>query len=211
MMKTQPRSRSGPTSRVPLAYAAFALCLALTSTACGTSMKNPDIKQNPHPKQRYDITLKIDGAPGPFDAITGSVDYRVSNGRCVPLTPISGATLEPEKNVPLVFTRVSDNVYKGTLYIDLFLDEDYYGLGVCHWDVVAAGIDLTIGKLDFSPSIFLDDIKSGKPVIRYFSRRAYLEYRNTSLVDIGNAHRDDFKEDAPHTFSTTLTAEEQHP
>lgn len=185
--------------------------IALSSSACGSSMKTPDIKQNPHPTQRYDVTLTLQGAPGPFDSITGSVDYQVSNNRCVPLTPISGATIVPQKNVPLALTRVSDNVYKGTLYTDLFQDEDYYGLGVCHWEVVAAGIELKVRNLDFSPSLFFADIKSGKAVPRYFSGRAYREYHGDVLIDIGNAHREEFKEDAKDAFSATLQAEAHLP
>jgi len=195
----------------PISNKAFVLFLALTSSACGSPMKTPDIKQNPNPKQRYEITLRIDHAPGPFDAVTGSVDYRVTNGRCVPMTPVSGATVVPEKNVPLVLTRVSDNVYRGELYADLFQDEDYYGMGVCHWELVAAGAELKIRNLDFSPSIFLSDIKSGKPVSRYFSNRAYREYKGDTLIDIGNEHREDFRQEAGDTFSTTLTTEEKHP
>lgn len=192
---------------------AFALFLALTSSACGSPMKKPDIKQNPTPKQRYDITLRIDGAPGPFDSVAGSVDYQVSNGRCVPLTPISGATIVPQEHIPLTLTHVSDNVYKGTLYADRFVDEDYYGLGVCQWELVAAGIELKVGKMDFSPSIFLKDIKAGTPVVTYFSKHFYEDSTKPdapSLTDSGRARREDYK-DPTSTFSATLTAEEITP
>ena len=76
------------------------LSLALITSACGSSMKTPDIKQNQHPKMRYEIIMTIDGAPGPFDSVTAFVQYKVSNDRCVPLTPISGATLPPEHHLP---------------------------------------------------------------------------------------------------------------
>lgn len=174
-------------------------------------MKNPDIKQNPHPTQRYDITLAIEGPPGPFDSITGSVDYQVSNDRCVPLTPISGATITPRKNVPFVLTRVGDNVYKGEVYADLFQDEDYYGLGVCHWEVVAAEAELKVRNLVFSPALYLADMKSGHTVPRYFSGRAYRDYHGDTLIDIGNEHREDFKEDAHDAFLVTLKAEARRP
>jgi|GEM_PF-2561263 len=34
-------------------------------------MKDPNIKQNPHPEMRSDITLTIQSAPGPFDVVAG--------------------------------------------------------------------------------------------------------------------------------------------
>lgn len=183
------------------------LFLALTSPAFGSPMKTPEIKQNPTPKQRYEITLHINGAPGPFDSISGFVDYHVSNEHCVPMTPINGVTIEPQKSVPLALTKIGDNVYKGTLYADQFLDEDYFGLGVCHWDLVAVGINLNIRKLDFSSSMSSDEIKSGQVVSRYFSSRGYREYHGDGLIDIGNARREDFKEEAADAFSAILKAE----
>ncbi|HEV2681062.1 MAG TPA: hypothetical protein VGV14_11225 [Rhodanobacter sp.] len=149
------------------------LFLALTTSAYGSPMKTPDIKQNPHPRMRYEITMTIEGAPGPFDSVSGFVQYKVSNDRCVPLTPISGATLPPEKSVPLELSHVSDSVYKGTIYVDLLQDEDYYGLGVCHWAVVAATASLKVKKVDFSPDLFADSILKQASETRYFSKKQF--------------------------------------
>jgi hypothetical protein len=192
------------------AHALF-LLTALASSTCGSPIKTPDIKQNPHPTQRYEITLKIDDAPGPFDAMRAFVNYRVVSERCVPLTPMTGAAIEPQETVPLTLTRTSDGVYHGTVYTDHFLDEDYYGLGVCHWNLVAVGVKLTAGSQDFSPAIYMEEITSGQTVHRYFSSRAYREYKGPHLVDIGNAHREDFKDRVADTFSTTLRAERKVP
>lgn len=40
--------------------AVFAVFLAITTAACSQSMNQPDIKLNPHPKMRYEITLTIE-------------------------------------------------------------------------------------------------------------------------------------------------------
>jgi hypothetical protein len=184
------------------------LLLVLSTPACGASMKTPDIKQNPHPKMRYEITMTIDGAPGPFDSIEGYVQYEVRNGRCVPLAQGSGATLVPVKNIPLVFTRVSDAVYKGTLYVDLMQDEDYYGLGVCHWTVAGAGANPKVKNVVFSPGITPDEILSQAKATRYFSDRSYFN-DGMEGIDTGNAHRSDFKPEAQaKVFSITLAARE---
>jgi len=188
------------------------LSLALITSAYGSSMKNPDIKQNPHPKMRYEITMTIDGAPGPFDSITAFVQYKVSNDRCVPLTPISGATLPPERRFPITFTRVSDTVYKSVIYADMMEDENYYGLGVCHWAVVAASADLKINGTSLSPAIFHDDIVAQKSVATYFVNSDYLESSGANdqgRVVSGNTNRA-FYLPASRTdlFSIALAAKE---
>lgn len=211
MLPYAPKQRNRPRFAALRVRVALALFVALTSTACGSSMKTPHIKQNPNPRLRYHITLKVDDAPGPFDAIRAFANYRVTNERCVPMTPVTGATIEPQETVPLSLTRGADGAWHGTVFMDHFLDEDYYGLGVCHWELVAVGAKLTAGNQDFSPAIYLEEIKDGQPVHRYFSSKAYHDYKGAYLVDIGNARREDFKAQAADTFSTTLSAERTQP
>jgi hypothetical protein len=188
------------------------LSLALITSACGSPMKTPDIKQNPHPKMRYEITMTIQGAPGPFDSVSGFVQYKVSNGHCVPLTPISGATLPPESRISIAFTHVSDNLYRGVIYADLMQDADYYGLGVCHWAIVAASADLKIKSAALSPAIFHDDIVTQKSVATYFVNDDYLNSNGTSgeeRVVSGNPNRAFYlPESRTDLFSITLAAKE---
>ena len=194
---------------------ALAVLLAITTTACGQAMKQPDIKLNAHPKMRYEITLTIEDAPGPFDAVEGSAGYQVSNDRCVPLQPVSGARHTPRKHVPIALTRVSDKVYKGELYVDLLQDEDYFGLGLCRWSMPFANFGLQIGNLVFGHSIALEDILASKSVTRYFNNQSYFsedaksKNDNHPRVSSGNANRSDFGNESKNTFSTTLTAKEK--
>jgi len=189
--------------------------LAIATTACSQSMKKPDIKLNPHPRMRYEITLTIEDAPGPFDTVEGSAGYEVANGSCVPLTPFTGATIEPTKNVPIALTRLSDKVYKGEIYVDLLADEDYFGLGLCRWSMPFADFGLRIGNLLFGHSIALNDILEGKSDTRYFNHRSYFsddaksQKDNRPRVSSGRANRSDFKEDSKSTFSTTLVAKKK--
>lgn len=191
------------------------LSLVLITSACGSSMKTPDIKQNPHPKMRYEITMTIDGAPGPFDSVTAFVQYKVSNDRCVPLQPISGASLAPEDSVPLDLTKVSNKVYTGHLYVDLLQDEDYYGLGVCHWEVVATTAVLQVKKTGFSPDLTKNEIFEQKSAIRYFSAHQYADAEQGKLVPPVSSGmlpseyqslKPEWKDDM---FSVTLSAREE--
>lgn len=186
------------------------LSLALITSACGSPMKTPDIKQNANPKMRYQITVTIKDAPGPFDSVTASAGYDVDNTRCVPLSPGSGATLAPEKSVPIRLSRTADNVYQGTIYVDLLQDEDYYGLGVCRWKMTTVSANLSVQKLAMSPFLSLQDVLAQKSVTSYFSDRSYASSL-TERVDSGNPSRADFGDEADQTFSITVAAKEDFP
>jgi len=192
------------------------LCIALITSALGAPMKKPDIKQNSHPTMRYALTVTVDGAPGPFDAVSGSIDYKVSNDRCVPLTPISGATITPENHAAIALTHVSDHVYTGTIYADLMQDENYYGMGVCHWTAVAAAVAFKIHNVSFSPAISLDEIVAQKSVTRFFSNRSYLAAgkgeADMGPVDTGEPRAAAYKPELQaQLFSITLSAREAFP
>lgn len=188
-------------------HAAIAvLALPFTFSAHGAAMNKPDIKLNPQPRMRYEITIRVDNAPGPFDRVEGVVDYRVSNENCVPLTPVTGATVAPEKRVPIVLTHSGENVYKGEIYADLLQDEDYYGKGVCHWSVVAASANLFVKQVDFSAPLLHDDLLRGKPVTRYYSNRSYATTR-VERVDTGETDRSQYQDEASSTFSITVRTE----
>jgi hypothetical protein len=183
------------------------LLLFLSTHAYGAAMKQPEIKLNPNPRMRYEITATVAGAPGAFERIEGSVDYKVFNRDCVPLTPVTGATVEPQKRLPVSFERVGDNTFKGVIYVDQIQDEDYFGLGVCHWSVVGASADFHHGEVNFSPAIYHDDILGQASVVRYFSERSY-ERTSRSRIDIGSPSKADFN-GAGAIFSITLKAMEK--
>lgn len=190
-------------------HAITALLLSLTPLAYGATMKNPDIKLNPNPRMRYDITVTVENAPGSFDHIEGSVDFKVANRECVPLTPVVGATVVPEKRVTMQLTPAGNNVYKGHLFADQLLDEDYYGMGICHWTVVGANTDFSHDIIEFSSAIFKEDILKSGTVKKYFANESYTDI-DMKRVDIGEDSPDRYK-DRVHTFSITIRAEEVRP
>lgn len=61
---------------------------------------------------RYEITMAIQGAPGPFDAVSGFVQYKVSNDHCVPLTRVIGATHPRGELGPPVISSVLPDDYR---------------------------------------------------------------------------------------------------
>lgn len=151
---------------------ALILSLALLATGC-SHMIDSDIKKNPRPVKRYEITMTIEGAPGPFESVTGKMGYEIINKSCAPQDMVTGARPTPDETPPIVFSRVSENVYKGIVYLDLLLDEDYYGLGICHWKMTDAFISLKANGVSMAPDISYDDILAQRPVTQYMAKELY--------------------------------------
>ena len=188
------------------AYAtSAALFLLLSTQAYGASMNKPDIKLNPNPRMRYEITATVTGAPGDFERVAGHVDYKVVNDNCVPLTPVTGARVFPEKSLPITYERLDGNTFKGVIYVDQFQDEDYFGLGVCHWSVVGATVDFHHGEVNFSPAIFHDDIVGQERIVRYFSEKSY-QHSDDARIDTGSPNQATY---SGSTFTITLQSVER--
>jgi hypothetical protein len=175
----------------------------------GANVSQPDIKQNPDPRMRYEIVATVEGAPGPFDQVLGIADYRVTNELCVPPTPVMGARIVPEKRADIVFKHEHDNVYRAVVYLDLLQDEDYFGKGICHWSLSGAGIELRHEGVTFSAALFHDDVLARKAVSRYFAEASYAK-TTPQRIDTGITDRENFH-GAGKLFSVTMKAEERKP
>lgn len=190
-----------------------ALAMAFLLYGCGAFVSTPDIKQNPHPTMRYDITITIDGAPGPFDSVGGFMQYEVTNKQCVPLTggPMNPMRIPPLAHPPIDFKRVSDNVYTGTVYADYFLDEDYFGLGVCHWSLMSVTARLKVKDLTIAPSLLSDEIFSQREVRAYFVSGDYFD-NGTERSSYGSRRLSDYPSELQKDiFSIILAAKESVP
>lgn len=197
------------TLRRSLPIAIPMLFLFLTFPTYGEAMKQPEVKLNPEPRMRYEITVKVDGAPGQFDRIDGHVDYRVDNPACVPMTPVMGATVVPEKRLPVEFHKTAENEFRGEIFMDRIQDEDYFGHGVCHWAVVGATADFHHRQVNFSPAIYKEDILGKREVVKYFSHKSY-QRADDERIDTGANEASAFND--PHaTFSIRLHATERLP
>jgi hypothetical protein len=184
-----------------------ALLTALTISACGSFMSTPHIKQNPHPRQRYEITIRIDGAPGPFESVTADMQFDISNGaQCAPQDPFSGATPTPNYRQAIALTRRGEQTYKGIIYLDLLEDGNYYRKGVCHWDFTAVDVALKGNDVSFYSGIIKEAITAGTSVIKYLPKRVYA---GSTVPDLNVASEPMSDEIAGHRqqyFSITMTA-----
>lgn len=168
-------------------------------------MNKPDVKLNPNARMRYEITMTVKDAPGPFDRIEGRLLYRVSTSSCLPETSLVGR-LAPKWREPVIMKHVAHNVYRTEIYADRLRDEDYFGLGICHWRMESLSLQLVTGSLSINPSIISNDIFNGSLITRYFTNESYAD-KSRSRIDIGADNPSHYK--LPNdTFSVDLRATE---
>lgn len=184
--------------------------MTLITTACGSPMNTPDIKLNPHPMQRYEITVTTD-APGPFDKVMGSASYAVSNVECTPKDNFEGVHAIPTDVQHVIqLTRVDNRTYQGFVYLDQVQDDDYFGLGVCHWQLTSASADLEVHGMTFGAGLRLDELKAQESTTWYLLKSEYLDSSHhetgasVPMNDYIAKHPDKF-------FSVTVIAKRTEP
>lgn len=133
---------------------------------------------NPAPVKAYQVTLRIHGAPGTFQHVRGSAQYDVINEeQCGHIEPATGTPSRITSQEPLELTRISDEEYQGTLYLDRMQDQDYYGRGLCRWEFTGAGalLKATGAHEETRFLTFMDapDLVAGKSYTRHYPLRDY--------------------------------------
>ncbi len=154
--------------------------IVLMNTQATTETGNGEqrAKHKPQPKQAYRITLNITDAPGPFASAEGIAQYDVVNEpECGNYLKSVGVFPRITSNEPFALTRVSDTEFQGIVYVDLMLDEDYYGRGVCHWEFTEARVRLKSNGVN-ADTAFLPSIRASSIIIessesRYFWKGYY--------------------------------------
>ena len=158
--------------------------LMLSLSACyfpTSSGKNTMVEHtlNPQPKQAYEITMMLADAPGPFASMLGLVQYDVVTQECLspPDSNPGGASMHMTRHVPFELTQVSDVEYRGTVHADGILDEDYYGRGVCRWQLTQARVHLKATGAEeetlFNASISAEPLLAEKTEKIYFLKASY--------------------------------------
>ncbi|MBV6849378.1 hypothetical protein [Xanthomonas euvesicatoria] len=175
---------------------------------------DPVYRKNPHPAQAYRITMTIEDAPGPFDWISGTAFYEMTNrDACTPFDRSLGMSTKPkEDGIPIHFEKRNVFTYVATIYADGMVDADYYGKGVCTFELSGVGISLkATGKKEetrFQPVLFKSEIYSPAPKITYFWEGRYPKEDMENFPDGGRLSVDQFNDDARNNvFKVTLIAE----
>lgn len=168
---------------------------------------------NPSPKRAYTLVATVKDAPGTFEAMTATAQYDVINeNACGHINRSSGTAERITSNETFVLEKVSDTEYRGKFYLDLMQDEDYYGRGVCHWELMEARIVLQAtgapGEAHFVAGLRLENVLENTPRTLYFTRRGYPARDVPDYPDFGRT--DPTRFDIPlqkDLFSITLHAD----
>lgn len=143
-------------------------------------MTQPDIqiKERPNPQKAHRIEMVIENAPGPFAVIEGAANYSVKNHfECGHIDPVPGIASRITTHPAIEWTPIGDGRYAATVYEDLIVDEDYYGRGVCRWELTEVSVLLKATASDkdtpFLSSISAKDIRGRAISSAYFWRGAY--------------------------------------
>lgn len=135
----------------------------------------PHYRRNPHPQQRYEVTLRLDDAPGPVLSLEGAAQYEVADLSCVPELPGSGVRPVPRQTLPVTYLRTAMNSYVLTVHSDAMRDEDYHGLGVCRWKLAALHVALHLADrqhrdIAIDPTLTGEALLSGRTSTAHFWR-----------------------------------------
>lgn len=180
------------------------LALSLALIAGCTEHARPPVR-NHAPKQAYLITLTVENPPAPVTAIEGHASYQVMNdGDCLPRRPFFGGPAGIRSiTEPVRFLAVGPNVWQGTIYADLYLDQSQTdALGACDWTLIAAGADFRMRNATFASTLSAQEIHSEQERIEYFNRH-WLEVpppkgaRISRMVNV--------PDDRSATFPVTIT------
>lgn len=170
-----------------------------------TNAPSPALRKlNPAPTQAYEIRLTLantsdlssatDGK-SPFTEVEGTAQFDASNAAlCGRSNALSGHVATMSSHEPFVLSRISATEYVGTVYTDMLLDEDYYGRGVCHWQLTEARVAVR-ARPDIADTRFVAGLPAQKVLAadtqaRYFWKGFYPRYEQGRHADFGREQID---------------------
>ncbi|UPG91568.1 hypothetical protein L2Y96_07300 [Luteibacter aegosomaticola] len=141
-----------------------------------------DYSPHANPKAHRWSTVTISTSDLPFTPEAPSVDavYAVSNLSCMKPRMVSGALPMPQKTIAIPVVKLSDSSYAAKLPLDPYADENYDGLGDCHWDFASATFNMKHGPRHLRATISNKAVESNGSETRYFTSWQF----NSSPTDL---------------------------
>lgn len=166
------RSTLGRVPTWPRLIVLAAATALLTLAGCTKEYPRPPYVINPDPRDANGVTLTLDNAPDDLRPSSAYVQYRIVDTRCMPpVTNFAGVRREPvTHHIEIDLQRVDANTYVGSYFRDGLMEKDYYGHGVCRWEVTSVGVAMITGRTK-SFAYFTTSASPGKPGIKIFSDR----------------------------------------
>jgi hypothetical protein len=176
----------------------------------------PDVhpKQNPAPKHSYALALRFAGLPAAVTRLSVTANYEVDNLDCVPVDytkAMGGVRLPPEQRIELTLQRIDDHTYATTVHEDAFLDEDYYGLGVCHWALGTASVHFHSPSTQFVGGISADQLTAEAEVTEHYLVRDFTQKPAVGDVVFGEDSANFYLASLGPQFKLTISARREAP
>ncbi|MFN6506813.1 hypothetical protein [Xanthomonas translucens] len=166
---------------------------------------------NPHPVKRYEV-IATSHAPGPWDSIKAYIGYDVINAKCVPMIPFIGEQYMPNTGLDVPMVRVDDHTWKGYFYRDALQDEDYFKLGVCHWDVTSVSVNAIAQGVKFNWGNGLEPLLRDGQQKNYFKKSVYRDQSMVGYPALTLNHTDTEVFERPEDyFTVTIAVKEANP
>lgn len=183
--------------------------------------KPPLRKLNTNPKRAYEIRMKlanVSDIPSAyrdsalFASVEGTMQFDVSNAaKCGKTRWLAGNVPVISSHEPFRLSPISATEYVGTVYTDLNLDEDYYGRGVCYWQMTEARVALSArnqaNDTRFVAGLSAQKMRAGDTQRRYFWKGYYPHFEQGEFADYGISQLSGIeKSKRDQYFAITLSA-----
>ena len=200
--------------------AACTTALAMVAMSVFTPTQAADSNQplrklNPAPSQGYEFTVTLADAPGPFTVIAAGAQYDAKNySRCGKIIRLAGVIPRVSSFEEIKLTKISETTYRGTVYADQIIDENYYGREVCHWELtnVSASFRANADNISTTHIMSLPAklITTGGTATRYFWEGYYPRGKMERFRDFGDSSLAEavHREHGDEFFTITMSAEE---
>lgn len=142
---------------------AAGLLWALSGCSKHKPVLPPDVKLNSEPNEQYEIVVDLDEDPGDIAYVTAGINYKISNAGCVPVD--YGRSIGGSRPIFREEKRISverhGKIFSARVFKDLLKDDDYYGLGICRWEIDGFGMQLHRGVVTNIVGAPLSDMHVG--------------------------------------------------
>lgn len=150
---------------------------------------------NPSPKGVRVFRVDVKDPPVRFTEITASAQYDVINAAdCGKKNRLSGALPGIRSTESVELTKISETEFTGVVYSDLIQSGDYFGEGVCRWELVQASVGFRASADPFATWLVasLDASELAKSVTKttYFWSGHYPNAEIDNYADFGNQSLD---------------------
>jgi hypothetical protein len=169
----------------------------------GTPHGDPDHpRETRHPLKRYELIAKAK-APGSWESVTGQLTF-VVNSECVPEGFHSRGWLVPNVAYSFAMKRTDDDTWKGYFYRDALQDENYFGLGTCHWDAAHVAANFTVHGTAFHQlaMLYFGEAATFEEKESYFLKSEFLKAQPDRSEVMGFSHYDPDTSAYPERYFT---------